>query len=87
MNDVKKKNCIICGKEFECNSKNMSGHKTPVGRRRSNSITCSKKCSIIYANVRCRVMTELRLKQIQPDIPLSKTEGQLKNNGGKNANT
>jgi hypothetical protein len=43
-----KKICINCGKEFESFDKAKKGGRRGYGKRPSNCITCSKKCSRVY---------------------------------------
>ena len=44
--------CPVCKKEFECYSKTKANHPHEKSKRRSNAITCSKKCSRRYIYVK-----------------------------------
>lgn len=53
-NYFKKKKCAICGKEFLAykSSHHKQGGKRKLDVRRSDCITCSRKCSRLLANKR-----------------------------------
>ena len=46
--------CIICEREFEKFDRPMK-RSTGAIKRKNQSITCSKKCSKIYARIRNRI--------------------------------
>lgn len=41
------KKCVVCGKKFECYDKPKYGGRKGGSKRRSDSVTCSKKCAMI----------------------------------------
>jgi hypothetical protein len=45
------KKCIICGRDFECYSRPKVGRRGGA-KRVFRAITCSKKCSIEYREIR-----------------------------------
>ena len=52
MNKLVIKKCIICNREFECNTEGIGGRGSKVkSRRRVSGVTCSKGCSKIYKRI------------------------------------
>ena len=48
MNEIKSKNCVVCGKEFYYKTKAKKASGRFITYRGRKAVTCSKKCSKIY---------------------------------------
>lgn len=44
--------CPVCKKEFECYPKPKANRPRVKAKKKSNAITCSKKCSRVYSSYR-----------------------------------
>lgn len=50
-----RRRCPVCNEWFECYNKERRGGLPKANKRAFNSITCSKRCSIIYGSVCNRI--------------------------------
>ena len=59
------KKCVVCLREFECYDYHRGARAG--NKRRSNCITCSKKCARIYNRVYEYIREKIRVKQRQDE--------------------
>lgn len=68
MNEIRKRKCIVCLKEFKYNSHGARHNKSKVPKRGKSNVTCSPTCSKLYTRIYSRIQTNMNKERYSEEI-------------------